>query len=86
MFVSESVVYPFGIEPEEVVQELLIEKLDILEEKRLVKIKELILYCPVESFDMRIHLRGPRIGVVVQKMLLVHFFGEVFGKLASVIR
>lgn len=78
--------YPFGIEPEEIVEQFVIEDMNILEEKRFVKIKELVPYRAIESFDMRIHLRSPRIGVVVQKMESIHLLRKVFRKLTSVIR
>ena len=78
--------HPFGIEPEEILEKLVIENLNILEEEGLVKIKKLILYRAIESFDMRIHFWSPRIGVVVQKVLPVYLFRKVFGELASVIR
>lgn len=77
---------PFGIEPEKIFKKFVIEDLNILEEKGFVKIKELVLYRAIESFHMRIHLGSPRIGVVVQKMELIHLLRKVFRKLTSVIR
>lgn len=78
--------HPFGIEPEKILQKLLIENLNILEKKGFVEIKKLILYRAIEPFDMRVHFGGPRIGVVVQEVLSPYLFGEEFRKFASVIR
>lgn len=78
--------HPFGIEPEKVVQKFLIKNLDILKEKGFMKIKKLILYRAIESFDMRVHFGSPRIGMVVQEVLSVQLFGKVFRKLTPVIR
>lgn len=83
--VSESPVHPVGIVPEEILDELPIERFGIPEEERLPVVREFLLHSPVEAFRMRVHLGSSRIGMIVEEMEVPDLFREVLGEFAPVV-
>lgn len=73
-----------GVVPNEPVNELSIERVGN-EQVIHVKIQKLILYGTVESFEVRVHLRGLRVDVVVRHMKTAQFSVKVFLEFAPVV-
>ena len=71
---------PFGIVPDEPVDEFAVEDGRSEEIIRMV-VHKLILDGPVEPFTVSIHLRCLRVGMIMNKMKLFKLLRKVLGKL-----
>jgi len=62
---------PFSVVPEKPVHKTVVERSDIIPQKRTMVSQELLIERAVETFHMRIHLRRTRIGVEVSDTEIV---------------
>jgi hypothetical protein len=77
-------VRPLGIVPHQPRDQLPIEPGRIHEESGM-EIHEFLLDRAVEPFDVRVHLRGLWVGVVVDQVEIIEFLGEVLHEFRAVV-
>lgn len=74
----------FGVEPDQILHELHVELLR-LQEFVGMKVHELLLDRPIESFAVCIHLRCLRVRVVVREMQFTQALSEVFLEFTTIV-
>lgn len=76
--------WPLGIEPDQIVSQLLVELIRILEELE-VPVNKFLLDCSIETFTMGIHLRRSRIGVPMRDGCIIKLGLKGLHELGSIV-
>lgn len=75
----------FSVEPDQVVEQFVVEQIDVSEQQILMVGDELCLDASVKAFDMRIHLGGLRIGQPATRAIICHLIIEGGLELTSIV-